>query len=123
MTLPFLLDQGLPRSAVAELCARGFSAHHVCDLGMATATDEEILAAGRRMEAVIVTLDADFHTLLAMQQCTQPSVIRVRIEGLKAVGLAELIGRVQAGVGPELRSGCAVSVSATAIRVRRLPLV
>lgn len=39
----FLLDQGLPRSAVGTLAERGIDAEHVGDLGMATATDEDIL--------------------------------------------------------------------------------
>ena len=41
--MKLLLDQGLPRSAVAELSARGIVAEHVGDLGLAAATDEAIL--------------------------------------------------------------------------------
>jgi len=122
VTTLFLLDQGLPRSAVAALSARGYSARHVGDLGMANATDEEILTAGRSMGAVVVTLDADFHSLLAMQRCTEPSVIRLRIEGLKAEPVAKVLDRVIRVAGPELRAGAAASVSASAVRIRRLPL-
>jgi predicted nuclease of predicted toxin-antitoxin system len=36
----FLLDQGLPRSTVAELLALGFEAVHVGQLGMAAASGQ-----------------------------------------------------------------------------------
>jgi len=43
--ISFLLDQGLPRSAVSALAARGIADEHVGHLGMATATDQEIIDA------------------------------------------------------------------------------
>ena len=60
-----LAGQGLPRSTVKALGDRGIDAEHVGQLGMATASDEEILEAARARDAVVVTLDADFHSLLA----------------------------------------------------------
>jgi predicted nuclease of predicted toxin-antitoxin system len=78
-----LLDQGLPRSTVGHLAAGGIAAEHVSDLGMSTWTDEAILEAGRQRNAVVVTLDADFHRLLALSRSMRPSVIRIRMEGLK----------------------------------------
>lgn len=82
--IKFLLDQGVPRSTVTALGRRGIAAEHVGDLGMATATDEEILQAARDRDAIVVTLDADFHSLLAAAKAANPSVIRIRIEGLKS---------------------------------------
>lgn len=84
----FFLDQGMPRSTVDELLDRGFEAEHVGQLGMARALDEEILEAASNRDAVVVTLDADFHTLLATANATTPSVIRMRIEGLKGKDVA-----------------------------------
>ncbi len=59
--MTFFLNQGLPRSTVAMLFDRGFEAEHVGQLGMSTASDEEILERARNRDAVVVTLDADFH--------------------------------------------------------------
>lgn len=42
----FLLDQGLPRSAVSHLAHQGIASEHVGVLGLATATDEAILEQG-----------------------------------------------------------------------------
>ncbi len=65
----------------------GIDALHVGDIGMARAVDTEIIAAAKREDRVVVTLDADFHTLLALSAASKPSVIRIRIEGLKGAEL------------------------------------
>lgn len=118
----FLLDQGLPRTTVRALADRGLSAEHVGDLGMATATDDDILVTARDRDAVLVTLDADFHTILAVAGATSPSVIRIRIEGLKGESVATLIEQVFVDAEVDLEEGAAVSVTASGIRIRRLPL-
>jgi predicted nuclease of predicted toxin-antitoxin system len=118
----FLLDQGLGRGTVAELVRLGHSAVHVGDLGMAAATDEAILERGRLEGAVVVTLDTDFHAILARTGARAPSTIRLRIEGLKAAAAAELIDAVEKACSKELGAGVAVSVDESSIRVRPLPL-
>jgi predicted nuclease of predicted toxin-antitoxin system len=90
--MKLLLDQGLPRSTVSQLSKIGIEAVHVGEIGMAAAEDAEILAFAEQHSRVVVTLDADFHTLLARSGGAGPSVIRVRIEGLLAAGLADLEG-------------------------------
>lgn len=117
-----LLDQGLPRSAVQFLNERGINAEHVGDLGMAKATDAVILAAAVKLDSIVVTLDADFHALLASSRSTSPSVVRVRIEDLKGDELAEIISQVVEAAGEELDVGAVVSVTVDRIRVRLLPI-
>ena len=121
--MKFLLDQGLPRSTVKALGDRGIAAEHVGLIGMATASDAEILEAARTRDAVVVTLDADFHSLLAAAHATTPSVIRIRIEGLKGEDIAQTIDRVIVSGQTELEAGAAVSVTSSGIRIRLLPLV
>ena len=93
MTPPrLLLDQGLPRSTAALLRAEnGWDVVHVGERGLARATDAEILEIARRETRICVTLDADFHTLLALSGAASPSTIRVRVEGLDASDLARLL--------------------------------
>lgn len=86
-----LLDQGLPHSSLVFLRAEGWDVMHVQDLGMQQATDTDILLYARNDKRVVITLDADFHALLALSGESSPSVVRVRQEGLRAKELAQLL--------------------------------
>ena len=120
--MKLLLDQGLPRSAAGRLRAGGHDAVHAGECGMASASDEAILAAAREHGRAVVTLDADFHAILALGGSAGPSVIRIRVEGLRAEPLAELVQTVVTRCGEDLAAGAVVSVTADRIRVRRLPV-
>lgn len=89
---------------------------------MSQASDPEILDRARVDNRVCVTLDRDFHALLALASASQPSVILLRWEGLDSLGLAQLLEKVWNQVEQDLPHGVAVTVSEKAIRVRRLPL-
>jgi len=120
--IAFLLDQGLPRSTALALHAKGLAAEHVGDIGLAKATDEEILEEAKRRQLVAVTLDADFHAILAATKAQSPSVIRIRIEGLKGQGVADVLEKVVAAAPTELQVGAAITVTQSRIRIRLLPL-
>ncbi len=74
-----VLDQGVPRDAAAGLRGRGYDCLHAGEAGLSKATDEEILAFSLANSGVVVTLDADFHTILAVTRAKGPSVIRLRL--------------------------------------------
>jgi predicted nuclease of predicted toxin-antitoxin system len=120
--MKLLLDQGLPRSTVQRLAGMGIAAEHVGNLGMARAADAQILDVARERQAVVVTLDADFHALLATSHATGSSVVRIRIEGLNGERLAAILSQVLAVASTELEAGAVVSVTARRIRVRLLPI-
>jgi predicted nuclease of predicted toxin-antitoxin system len=86
--MKLLLDQGLPRSTVLHLSRADIEAVHVGEIGFATASDAKILEFALQNGNVVVTLDADFHALLAFSGADGPSVIRIRIEGLRGEELA-----------------------------------
>ena len=117
-----LLDQGLPRSAADLLRQAGIDTIHVGEIGMSEADDEDILERGRKDERLVVTLDADFHTLLALSGATAPSVIRLRIEGLRGEETAALLQEIVTQFDEDLEQGAAVTVQEGRVRVRRLPL-
>ena len=120
--MKLLLDQGLPRSTVKHLAAAGIAAEHVGELGMASASDDAILLAAQQRQAVVVTLDADFHRLLAASHASSPSVVRIRIEGLRGDQLAAILTRVVGAASAELDAGAVASLTPNRIRVRMLPI-
>ena len=120
--MKLLLDQGLPRSTVRHLAGKGIAAEHVGDLGLARATDAFILGVVRERHAAVVAFDADFHALLAATRATNPSVVRIRLEGLNGEQVAAILEQVLAVAGPEIEAGAVVSVTAHRIRVRLLPI-
>lgn len=118
-----LLDQGVPRSAAASLRRAGWDAIHVSEIGMSRADDVDILRRARAETRTCVTLDADFHALLATSGEPGPSVIRIRKEGLDAPALAALLQRIWPGAEAALNTGAMVTVTDRSVRVRRLPIV
>ena len=118
-----LLDQGLPRSAARLLREAGVDTVHVGEIGYSDADDASILKRARDEERTVVTLDADFHALLAFSRATSPSVIRIRIEGLYGQKAADLIQAVLTRCRQDLEQGAMVTVQPRRIRIRRLPLL
>ena len=120
--IKILLDQGLPRSAAGLLRQQGWDALHVGDVGLATASDQTILKHAQQQGSAVITLDADFHALLAVSGASAPSVVRLRIEGLKGSELAALLIRVWDRAGVALTRGAIATVTPTSIRIKDLPI-
>lgn len=120
--MKLILDEGMPLGAARLLREMGLAAHRVLEMQLGGAADEAILEQARNEAAVVATLDADFHQILAATGNGKPSVIRVRIEGLKSRQLADLLLSVVKGAAGELEAGAVVSVSQRNLRIRRLPL-
>ena len=121
--MKLLLDQGLPRTAAKLLSEAGVETVHVGDVGYASAGDADILEFGRNNGFTIVTLDADFHALLALSGAKAPSVIRIRMEGLRSEALTNLLRIILQLWGKELESGAVVTAQEERLRIRRLPLI
>ena len=122
MALTLLLDQGVPRDAAGRLRDLGYDCIHVGEVGMSAANDEEILGFALAQDAAIVTLDADFHAILAVSGAVGPSVIRIRIQGLRASEIAECVHFVSSRFEDELKSGSMVTVKSRKTTCHRLPI-
>jgi predicted nuclease of predicted toxin-antitoxin system len=88
---------------------------------MSKAADEEIVAwAG--LDATVVTLDVDFHAILAVSGRPKPSVVRLRIEGLGAAEVTSHVQQAIARFGAELGTGALVTVKLRKITCHGLPI-
>lgn len=122
MAIRLVLDQGMPRDAASQLRDLGYECVHVGDIEMSRADDDEILAYALQKQATVVTLDADFHAILAVSGASGPSAIRLRIQGLDALKTVEMVRRVLVRFEADLRSGCLVTVKARKTTCHRLPI-
>lgn len=118
-----LLDQNAPYAATALLVRSGVDAVHARDLGLARATDATILAVAAESDRIVVTHDADFAQLLALQGHERPSVVHLRREfETNADFVACVLGTLTA-VASDLEAGSIASVDDATVRVRRLPVL
>lgn len=120
--MKLFLDQGVPRRAGQLLRDAGIEALHAAEVGLSAASDSEIIAWCRRRGAIAVTLDADFHSLVALSGLTSPAVIRLRVEGLRGPQVADLVVEIATTHRAALDAGALVTVEPTRVRIRRLPI-
>lgn len=118
-----LLDENLPVFLADLLHGAGWDAVHVRNLGMAAASDSEILARAVRDERVLVSADTDFGTLLAASRSAGPSVVLLRIgSGRRAGQLAALLKANLPPLHEDLHDGAMIVITDQRVRVRRLPI-
>ncbi len=116
------LGQGVPLDAALAFRKLGFQCDHVAEIGTSKADDTAILQWATEHSAVVLTLDADFHALLAVSGASGPSVIRLRIQGMDGPRFVALMASVLARFEDELNSGSLVTVKARKITAHRLPI-
>ena len=116
------LDQGVPYSTTRHLINAGWDVLHTVDLGMERATDQAIIDYARDNDCCCITLDADFHSLIAVANAEKPSVVRVRQEGLNGQQMAELLIDIWPDIESALAAGALVTVTDRNVRLRHLPI-
>ena len=121
---PFIAGPGdTSGCATLLLCRDGWNAVHTGDIRLSQASDRTVIDYARKENRIIITLDADFHAILAVENACEPSVIRIRREGLKADKLAELIKQIWPRISSQLEAGALVTVTEKSIRIRGIPLI
>ncbi|MBL8220796.1 MAG: DUF5615 family PIN-like protein, partial [Bryobacterales bacterium] len=113
---------GIPIESAAILRDQGYVCSHVSEKNMSRAADEEILQLAARESCVLITLDSDFHSIIAVQGLAAPSVLRIRKEGCKAEQVANLVLPVLLQYSSRLRAGCLISVKERKVTFKALPI-
>ena len=118
-----LIDANLSPKIAEGLRRAGFEAVHVADLGLMTATDDQLFDRAVKDGLVVVTADSDFGMLLALRRATSPSVIHMRhvAEFPPDDHLALLVANLP-GIEEDLARGAIASLSPYRLALRDLPL-
>jgi predicted nuclease of predicted toxin-antitoxin system len=120
--LKLILDQGVPADAAHLFRQLGYECWHVSELAMQRAADEEILAMAHERGCAVITLDADFHALVAVRGLAGPSVVRLRREGCRAETLVNILHPVLSRYRLDLNNGALISVKERRVTCHRLPV-
>ncbi|MGH8885471.1 MAG: DUF5615 family PIN-like protein [Egibacteraceae bacterium] len=91
LRLRLLVDANLSPRVAARLRAAGHDVIHVADCGLLAPSGDRILAAAAEDDRTIISADADFGTLLALDGHEKPSVVLLR-STICAVQPAEGVG-------------------------------
>jgi predicted nuclease of predicted toxin-antitoxin system len=93
------------------------------DLGLVTASDDEIFDRATVEGLTVVTADSDFGMLLALRRATSPSVVKLR--HVAELAPADHVGLLSANlprIADDLDRGAIASLSPTRLAVRDLPI-
>ncbi|MFZ3005896.1 MAG: DUF5615 family PIN-like protein [Phenylobacterium sp.] len=105
--MKFLVDAQLPLALAEWLRANGHQADHVAQIGLLSATDQQIWAAALASQSVLVTKDRDFAEW-AITREPAPQVLWVRIGNSRNPSLIARLETVWDLVGESLVSGARV---------------
>lgn len=100
----FLVDAQLPPALARMLAAKGFEAEHVYDVRLGEAEDAIIWDHAANTEAVIVTKDEDFVSLITLRP-HGPAVVWIRIGNTSRQALLEWFEPMLPAIVAALRSG------------------
>jgi len=120
--MKFLIDNALSPILARELNEKGYNALHVRDIGLAAATDPEILDVALREDRIILSADTDFGALLAFRESSKPSFILFRQTDKRPSSQLKLLTSHLTELEKDLLSGCVVVFEDKRIRIRQLPI-
>ena len=89
---------------------------------MSKVEDPDIIEWARAHDAVVITLDADFHAELAVSGASKPSVIRLRLQGLEGAAVVRLVLGILEDNAIALAEGCMITVKRHKITLHKLPV-
>ena len=120
--MKLLVDMNLAPQWTSALAAAGHQAWHWAEVGDLRATDAEIMAWARSHDAVVLTHDLDFTTILALTRAAGPSVIQLRAQNVLPDALVHIVLRAIEDHANALAKGAIVSIDQVQARMRVLPL-
>lgn len=118
-----LVDANLSPKVAEGLRAASFEAVHVADLGLVTASDDEIFDGASAEGFTVVNADSDFRMLLAVRRATSPSIVHRRhVAELPPESHVGLLSANLPQIADDLDRGAIASLSPARLAVRDLPI-
>ncbi|MBE0448503.1 MAG: DUF5615 family PIN-like protein [Actinobacteria bacterium] len=114
----FLLDAGVPRSIQQFLESQGYSVTHVADIGLISATDQEIYQHAKGGRFVLITRDKDFGSMLDYP-AGDVGVIIIRDLNLSAPEISDLFKDAWAKIAEEKLTGSLITIDRNKVRIRK----
>lgn len=106
--MSLLVDNQLPVALARYLGAHGLECVHVRDVGLDTASDQDIWEYARTRSLTIVTKDEDFQALANRQASVPPQLVWVRLGNCRKGALPEAFARILPSLKELLAAGEAV---------------
>ncbi len=117
----FKLDENLSRHLKAELQAIGFDARTVEEEGLLSRPDQEVAAAAKQEDRILLSLDLDFANVVRFPPGTHPGIVLFRPAGFGPGTVNRLITAFVREYALSNLFGCLVVVEPGRVRVRRPP--
>jgi predicted nuclease of predicted toxin-antitoxin system len=119
----YVVDANLSPRLAALLRDAGHDAVHVRDIGLRTASDDEIIDYAISTDRIVISHDTDFGTLLAYRELSKPSFILIRSsDPVDVDDQARLIVANLDAMSDDLETGAIAVFAHGRLRIRRVPL-
>ncbi len=120
--MQFLIDMNLSPKWVDALAQSDFEAVHWSSVGLAYASDPEIMAYAKQHGFVVLTNDLDFGSILAATSGDAPSVVQLRADDCRVEAIGELVIQSVLQAKDQLAAGALVTIDTTKLRITSLPI-
>jgi len=117
-----LLDAPVSPSLLDVLREFGHAGVHAAQIGLARATDSELIQFATGEQRIVITADLDFPRLLALSAAHNPGLILFRGGNYSEAEMCDLLRRVLEQIKPDVLECAICVVDKTRIRVTRLPV-
>lgn len=120
--MKFLVDMPLSPPLACWLRGHRHDAVHAFEVGLGSASDEEIVEHARSEGRVVVTADLDYARLLALMRVRRPGLVLFRGGNFSESEMLSMMGRVMVAVPEAELSRSVVVVDRQRVRRRTLPV-